>query len=394
MMKLFWKLIVAVCCSTATSNAADFVDIRSVEGTDGKVFTGVKYAIRMPTTDWYLDGRDLATATTDPILSNNHDPEIHGPIQWWLSEVSGGVSYTLCCVESKRYLDGRDNSTQTNVLTKAYTEPPTNAMQWSLIRSAGDADNVYKLKVFNSTRYLRHNSSHALSMSALATGNAETDFKWEITPISYKLKVQLLNFVSTTVSQPQASHDFSTSGSIRNLSKKCGIEQTVSYSGEFTSSYSLSLSKSVGMSASATISVPMVGETDLELSTELGRDEEWGSELTKSYGGEFMVNVPPRTIANTSAYLDCEDISGTYTADATITVVGDRIRRSDRTSIQGAEIYPGAFIKSIVDSVHFEYLSSIVNINNIVAAVQGNITGSVGIRTFVSVEDVDLDDSI
>jgi len=198
--------------SSAVAGDDDLIPNKFVIGTNKKVVTGIKYALKSRSSGRYLDGRG---DESEAILTNRN-PVGDNYLSWFVVPTDGSL-YALRSKSSNRYLDGRDNQSEAILTNRNPICDPY--LQWTINETP---DSYYSLKSQSSHRYLdgRGDETQAILTNRNPVGDAYLN--WSFIPTAYKFTaeiedfkyqpmVQDLNSIAKSVSVFAWAHDNKTS---------------------------------------------------------------------------------------------------------------------------------------------------------------------------------------
>lgn len=203
----------------------------------------------------------------------------------------------------------------------------------------------------------------------------DMELECEVESIHYKL----LSPPSTTRPVDIISNEI-----IDNQSSSATLSETVSNTIQKTSSFTFSLQETLTVGAKATVSaaIPFVvgGNVDVSASVALQAGESWTDSIQKSYGISTTVTVPPLSSVSVHAHLDWVDnISSPF--DMSVKVTGAYAGGSKKLSADA--------IKALIENTGFQgTIIATSGSHAVIASIKGSFTGSYGVNTAVTVEDI------
>jgi len=235
---------------------SDLVPNEEINGSNGKLFTGLIYALRGFSSGKYLDGRNGETQA----IMTNRNPQGDKPLLWSIQ--NSGEHSALRGVSSRKYLDGRNGETEAFMTNR--NPQGDKPLLWNIQQ----LDEHYALQGVSSHKYLDGRNGETPAIMTNRNPQGDKPLLWDFIPQNYRLSAVIQNFdykgddlnallnqagenFSQIVIERETIQNKQNQGEI-DIQKTRSKETTYSFSWSFNSSEATRLSQNLSVQVNYT----------------------------------------------------------------------------------------------------------------------------------------------
>ena len=172
------------------ANTDNLIPVNSIQGTSGRIFTGIKYALLSRSSKKYLDAGD-ENGTKAVVTAG--DPKENFYLNWFLYPIDSKF-VAIRSVPRKCYLDGRSSSGDNIVLT--WNRDPKSDGEGFLLWSLQPVNEFYALNRKISNKYIDGRRLDGANNIIVVNRNPVGDphLHWSFVPINYNFISNIMNF--------------------------------------------------------------------------------------------------------------------------------------------------------------------------------------------------------
>jgi hypothetical protein len=295
-----------------------------------------------------------------------------------------GVKYALKIRSSGYYLDGRSESEKEVWVT--HRDPIGDpVLNWT-IESMGDG--YYALKVCSSGYYLDgRNESEKEVWVTNRNPKGDPVLNWAFIPTSYKLKAVMSDFEYTTdiqkVLNSNKKSDFMGEYEISVGKDTVGSSISRTFQKTISSTFSWGLNQKISYTTSLEINadIPLIGgvKTTVSMGAEIGSSQDWSSRKDISFSATDVLKPEIPGLYKMSGWIEtAENVELPFKAQVVFTATGDNNAKLDN--------------KAIEYLLKFEEFNGTIiarNPSDIVVSITGTMKGSYGMTTFTKTEKIE-----